>query len=151
MALGTISTLNSFPRSFVFLYNPPFWIKCQWYMLYLPYHDVICSTSARVSYLPEYEGLFPYLLLSLWGQFFRMSCPNCFPSPSSSKESYNCMDLKHVMLSAKMLSLPFMCLGATWLMLAISIPQLFSFELHVCAVRNLYNGAWPYFMVTFAS
>ena len=71
-------------------------------------------------------------------------CPNYFPSPFRSKASHNCMDLKCVMLSAKMLSLPFLCSEVTWLILAIIVPQLFTFELSGCAVKILCNRTWSH-------
>ena len=71
--------------------------------------------------------------------------------PSSSQESYKCTNLKHEILSAEMFSAPFMCSNVKWLTLAISVPQLFTFEFSTCAVRNLCKGAWSHFMVTFAS
>ena len=139
--------------SFMFLINGAQWgsVSCNFLnSSWLNFKGICCISYIMLSFCSTEQGF-----LHVWGAIFQMLslpdhggfcaygdsyskilCTNLFLSSSRSKGSYKCMDLRCEILFAKMISV-LLCSKVTWLILAISVTLLFTFEL-MCAQWEIY-------------
>ena len=109
-------------------------IKFHWYMFYLLHFNVILFYLGEGSFTFLSSGVyFPiYFCLFVWA-ILQNSHIKTLSLPITGQRVHIAVRILSMRCYLLKMSLPLMCLKITWLMHAVSVAQLFTFELSVCS------------------